>query len=444
MTNKLQGHTTGKGETVLLTAILVVVFTVPFSGTFNSLAIMLLGLVWLLQRHYKNLRQLFTFNFGVSFLFYLMFIVGLTYTQDLKNGMFQIEQKLSLIVFPFLFATIPALSRRNLKLIFSFFVLVCLLASVYSVWAGAFVNYRHNQLTTIDLANFTNQNLAGYIGTHSTYFSMYIAFSIFIVFESLKNNSSKRQRLVYFTLIAWFVFFLFLLAARIVLIAFILIALVYLVKATLQTRKNYKLLLPVIGGGLILTLALSGTAYFKNRFSEIYSVNMSNLIGSNSENGVTQRFFFWKNSLDIIQRSPFIGHGTGDAHIEFKKQYADLLLQNPGYQPSVVEAIRFFEKQQYNSHNQFLQVLILFGATGLVVFLILFARCYYVCFKRKNILYFSFITIVFFSCLTECVFDRQFGVVFFSVFNAIFLFHDKENENASANHGEFRAETPDL
>ncbi|HOZ87964.1 MAG TPA: O-antigen ligase family protein, partial [Bacteroidia bacterium] len=257
--------------------------------------------------------------------------------------------------------------------------------------------------------------------------------SVFISLESLiQGNVTKRQSLLRLMLVAWFVFFLLLLASRIVLFTFILIALAYLLNTAFLRRRNHKLLIVIVSGGLILAFVFSGTNYFKNRFSEIYNVNMNNLIGSNNENGVTQRFFFWRNSLAIIQRSPVIGHGTGDANIEFSKQYADLLRQNPDYPESVVEAMHFFEKQQYNSHNQFLQVLILFGVTGLAVFLSLFARSYYVCYKRKNLLYFSFLTIVFFSCLTECVFDRQFGVVFFSVFNAVFLFHGKTEKTEAS------------
>ncbi len=391
---------------------------------------MLLSLVWLVQKHFLNLKNILNLNFAVMALFYLLYIVGLLYSEDKRNGMFQVEQKLSLAVFPLIFATIPQLGAKNLKLILFAFVTVCLFASLYCLALGAVENYASNHFNHLEIGYFTNQQLAGYIGTHSTYFSMYIAFSFFIVLDNLlKDGLKKTMKPLFIFILAYLTIFLVLLVSRIVLIAVVLITIVRLFGLPGSKKKNYKLAFVVGVIAVLLAFVGSGSDYFRKRFSELYHINVETPIGNNGENGVTQRLFFWRNSIDVISESPLVGHGTGDANLALKKEYAKILRQHPEFPESVVNAVHFFEKQQYNAHNQFLQVMILFGLMGLIIFLWLLTRSFMVSIKNKNFIYFSFLSIIVLSCLTECIFDRQFGVVFFSFFNAIFLFHGKDEKN---------------
>lgn len=413
-----------KRELLLSSAILLVVLMLPFPGILSGISVIILGLVWILQKHYKNFRLLLNLNFAVFFLFYLLLVIGLIYTEDFKSGVFQLEQKLSLLVFPLIFATIPKINAIKQKKMFSFFVLICFLASLYCLCAGLVNNYGRNKFGHVDLAYFTNQDLAGYIGSHSTYFSMHIAFSVFILAGHIKNKAAdRRYLLVFLTLGVYFVLFLFLLASRIVLLAFLFISCVYVIRLVFRKRLGPYSFFAILAGLSLFLAASLKTDYFKSRFSEVYNFRGADLIGSNNENGVTQRVFFWKNGIEIISRSPLFGYGTGDANIEFKKQYERLLLEHPDYTPSVINAIHFFARHQYNAHNQFLQVLILFGFFGLAIFILLLARSYYIAFLERNVLHFSLLTIVFFACFTECILDRQIGIEFFSFFNCLFMFH---------------------
>lgn len=410
-------------ELIFLLSLWLVVITMPISGSIHSASIILLGLVWIFQQHFKNIKRVLNVRFLASFLFYILFVVGLFYTIDMKNGLFQLEQKISLFAFPLIFSTVPEMRQGSLKIVFSSFVVVCFIAGLYCLSAGFIANYRSNGLSHFDVQYFTNQDLASYIGAHSTYLSIYVAFSAMVIIEELRQHKiTALRKFFYVGMVMFFVLFLFLLSSRIVILTFLMLFAVTLVRAVFREKLNKVLVAASALALIIVAITFSQSDYFKNRFSQIYNFNTSDLVGSDNENGVSQRVFFWKNAVKVIGSSPLYGHGTGDADIEMKRQYEVLLSENPQAPESVVKAVHYFIEHHYNAHNQYLQVLILFGFLGLSVFLFMILNAYYTAFQHKDLLHASFLTIIFFACLTECVLDRQAGVIFYAFFNSIFLF----------------------
>ncbi len=395
--------------------------TLPVSNNLNSATISILVAYWLFSGSFLNYKGLFNKYVILQVILYLFFVVGLFVSENHAEASFLIQQKASYLVFPIVLGMLPPISKKTVFIILMLFVSSCLFYSLYALVSAFYENFITQQLTTIDLNNFTYQKLAGYIHFHSTYFSIYLVFAIatLIYFINNKKYFLHRNKPVVIFCIFLLVLILFLLFTRMVLIAGFILVLIFLFKERIQ---NYKYLY-LIGSAfiiVIMTLLLTNNS-FKQRAKEVYNFNSRELIGTNNENGVTQRLFFWKNAIAIIREKPFFGHSSGDVSLAISKQY-DKLLQNKKLSESQRKAINIYKTKKYNTHNQYLQILIAFGVFGLLYLLFLFFLFLRFSIINHNKLYFAFLLLFLMCLFTENLLERQTGIVFFMFFNCLFLF----------------------
>jgi hypothetical protein len=90
----------------------LIAFFMPLYGKALPPLIALLLLNWLVEGHfrrkYEDLKKNWYIFLISPVLFYLMHLVGMTYSTNYAFGWFDMEVKLSLFVFPLLIATTPA------------------------------------------------------------------------------------------------------------------------------------------------------------------------------------------------------------------------------------------------------------------------------------------------------------------------------------------------
>jgi len=138
--------------------------------------------------------------------------------------------------------------------------------------------------------------------------------------------------------------------------------------------------------------------------------------GKPQGHSLTRRVEFFITGLRVFKKYPVFGTGTGDLTDEFRKQYKH---DNPdpdnGY--------------RIISHNQYLSILVTFGITGFALFM--FALCYPL-FKSgsfSNYLFTVFFIIILMWMLIEDILEIQTGIVFFSLFYALFIFGSEKNKS---------------
>ncbi len=124
-----------------------------------------------------------------------------------------------------------------------------------------------------------------------------------------------------------------------------------------------------------------------------------------------QRLELWRNAYDLAKDNFWIGVGTGD----FVEQFAlNLCERNSELCGTGLK-----------SHNQYLNIFILFGVFGFVIFLF---WLFYPPIKTgliHNYIYMSFLFIVLLSMLTEDTLDNLAGRMFYIFFASIMLFNAK-------------------
>lgn len=159
------------------------------------------------------------------------------------------------------------------------------------------------------------------------------------------------------------------------------------------------------------------TSFKKRLYVILWEYNHYKMFDDPSGHSVTQRYEYWKTSVQIIKDNWLIGVGTGDMNDAFKEQYVKM-------------NSNLTTEWRLRSHNQYLSITVGFGIIGLFWFLLFL---FYPPIREKKLfdyLYFMFLVIILVSMLTEDTIESQAGVTLFAFFNS-FLLLARKKENQS-------------
>ena len=193
------------------------------------------------------------------------------------------------------------------------------------------------------------------------------------------------------------------LSARWPLIVFLILIALRFFNKNKWSRKSV-ITAVVVSCVAIFSLLQSGS--FKDRISETLNTKLEFPVGNN-HNSTNVRFGIYNCAIELIQSNWLTGVGIGDTQDELNRCYEQ-------YDTDIYKELNF------NTHNTFFNFSVTAGILGLIALLALYIKS----FKsyRNWGLAVSFLALVIFSSLTENVFDRQLGIVFFCLFNSIFVF----------------------
>lgn len=384
--------------------LLAIAVSLPFGFTLklnNALIIMLFAHSLFganVQRHYNRLFFPVLLLFGIQ-------IIGLLYGDNLKQGFFDIEKKLSLLLIPVALSfNIPSQYSRK---VLSGFLYSCVMASVICLGYACWRFYKYG-----DTAVFFYYELTDLIKMHPIYFAMYICFSVFILFKEWHKSISQRNRLRFLIplIILYQILFIVLLSARSELIAFVFI---FISGAIFYAIEKKRILISLSLIFIVLAFLSSMAILIPNvreRLKE--AVNYNNEYSIDKKwGGRALRVLQWNCCIEIIRNNFFVGVGTGDTQDKLqacyiRKEYGPLLI---------------YDNLKYNAHNQYFESTITHGIFGLLILgcSLIFPFLYGL--KIKDYLLVAFIMLFSIACLTESMLEVNKGVVFFSFFSCLLL-----------------------
>jgi O-antigen ligase len=249
---------------------------------------------------------------------------------------------------------------------------------------------------------FSYIQLAKTVGMHPAYFSMYLIFCLTILFT--EKYSSKRQEIIHLLLTLLISAFTAMLATRAAIIAFVVSA-IFLVIGKIRNRQSVaSLSIFIVAASIGFLVVFNPVA----RFRVIEEPMRTNYVANTSVtewNSVSYRLVEWQGSWSVINDHMIFGVGTSGWKVALLDFYSN-------YNSSVAG-------QMLNSHNQFLQVWMENGI--LTLFVILFCIFGFVFRPPINQKYVAFILIFSIMCITESILERQKGIVFFTMFQTLFL-----------------------
>ncbi|WP_121666125.1 O-antigen ligase family protein [Mesonia aquimarina] len=369
----------------------------------STQALIVLAISWLLLNSFKEkVRLLKEHSSSILLLssLYGVMLVGMIYTENLDQGLEQLKDKLPFLIIPIIIGTTQTLTSDNkFKFIKIFSISVVLMA----LFALAKAWYIH----ALGMGDyFVYDKLSILLNKHTTYYSLYCVIAIsYFLYDLLQLK--KTNLLFSIVAIIILLFFIYLLSARIAIIALIVVAIYYIKMRITHRKQKVFLSLLVIG---ILSSTLLFSSNYTARFESI-SKNPNELTENNEFN---TRLIHWKSALETLNTSSYIfGKGTGDGKENLYQQY----LKNDftiGY------------LQKYNAHNQYIEFLLSNGLLIIIAYfcLLLAALIYAI---RFNDLFGVLVVLLFMMySITESILERQSGVLIVALLCSVIHFSNKE------------------
>jgi O-antigen ligase len=386
--------------------------TAFFIPTFGKVVPVLIGVIlinWIADgRFLKNITGIFRerqrgFTAGFAIL-YLVYAAGLMYTSNFTYGWFDLEVKLSLLLFPLVIATSPwpVFTAKDIRQILQAYIAGCFLGALILLGHAAIGAMAGDQA-----GSFYYTQLAWYF--HSSYLAMYYNFAIAILVFSLLTNKTPRRWTgpAMVALVLFFVMMVFLLSSKAGVFTLVIVIVLSALYSFTRIKRPLAALAILASGVAVFLAGFLLTPYAFSRFSAVgQAVRADQQVNRTKSESNADRMAVWLTATGIIKTSPLFGVGTGDVK--------DALME--GYRArQVLPAI----EHKFNAHNQYLQTTVTLGLMGLLVLVATLLLPAVRAFRTRQDLYLIFLVIFAFNILVESMLEIQAGVVFYAFFNII-------------------------
>ncbi|MFL2643487.1 MAG: hypothetical protein EVA44_04740 [Flavobacteriales bacterium] len=261
-------------------------------------------------------------------------------------------------------------------------------------------------LETGSLVFYKGEIVAELMMTPRLYLGVFSVISFIFCAELYFLITNKKYKTIYLSAAGFLLLSIFLIASRSAIIL-VLIALTSILWKTLESKKRNRALLTVMAVAL---LAFLGSYNLSQRFLYIEDDFRESYIEKVKTH--EPRYLIWKSALTIFNESEnkISGLGFGKTQELLRKEYKQI---NPERKRN------WFLDRDFNTHNQYLDLLISTGILGLVLFLVFLGI---LVIKAKDSIYNLnlLIVLILFMCI-ENSFHRTFGVFVFALILAIIL-----------------------
>ena len=236
------------------------------------------------------------------------------------------------------------------------------------------------------------------------YLGLLCTFSLIFVFERLLKNQKKHNLF----LAVFFVFFVFLIAGRIAVVS-VLFIIIYYVFTFLKSYMRYV--------AVLLILLFSSVVMLTNN-------NLSKRIFHSDDNFRTSyfekiemhepRFLIWKYSFEILKQTNLItGNGYSNTTEKLVNKYNNIPQQKKK---------NWFINKEFNTHNQYLDILISQGILAGLLFLIFLSQAFKLAKESHTKLLLLISMLIYMTVYNN--FHRLIGVYLFALILIVILSND--------------------
>ena len=364
------------------------------------------------KKSYNSLSKVSYRNIAILSLYYIFLLVNYIFSGFDNNLIKFLETDALFLLFPlFIFINKDYIATKTLKnTLLVFFGSNLILAMI--CWFKIFQTGFFKLLEKDSYYHPVFRGLfAKTTGIHLPYLGLFFVFSIFIAyFFIIKTNSKKHVKILVFlsciVLLASIVTF----SARMALGTFFVIIFYLTFKEIKGSLRKILTLFLLTSFAIILVI----NSPVKKRIAEIFNTKLELPSGKLNDKShlVNFRYGIYYCSYNIIKNDIFVGIGKNNVSESLQLCYDNFSYNN----------FDDFKKRNYNTHNQYIDLIISYGVFG---FIILFSSIFYGWYHSKSSLYKVFLITIFLALLTENLFARQLGVVFFTLFNTLFFIIDR-------------------
>lgn len=365
----------------------------------------LLFIAWIIaggwSERWENLRAS-----GVVWLFAalgVLYVAGYFWSGNKAEAAGSIVVKLSVFLFPVMFATMRFQYRETKR------ILQSLLAGLIAV--GVFMIVRSiftNADPGVDVWSY--QQLSRDL-MHPSYLALYYVAGIMICFHGILLRDvpvSKKALGVAFVL--FFCILIFMLASKTGLISLVMIFLFYIGYAVIRFKRYVvaaAALVVLVAGFFISLQAFPSIGARVNALTEVLSSDQPIDPTSSESNRV--RLLIWQQDLQLISENMLTGVGTGDVQDELMKKYGAAGMTGAA-------------EKRLNAHSQYFQTGIALGLPGLVLLCGIFLAAFTVAVRRRYGFAALLTVLLAFNFIPESMLQLQAGTFLFGFLFAFILF----------------------
>jgi O-antigen ligase len=245
---------------------------------------------------------------------------------------------------------------------------------------------------------------------HPTYFAGFLLIGIIL---ALQGNKAKWKGFGRAAVAGYCIFALILYAMCLSLsgiLFLVILAGLWCIRFVYRRFGTVTAVILAIASPVILWLVLSYAPVIREDFGESkrelseYISDPDAYLGRyrNAEvQGNQERLIMWRVTAELIAEHPF-GVGTGNVD-----EYLDARLEARGFHKLV--------EMDLNPHNQFLQTALEIGIAGMLILVALFIAGIVYAIRCRSVLLFVLVGGLAFNSLFESMFQRQSGIVFYSL-----------------------------
>ena len=233
------------------------------------------------------------------------------------------------------------------------------------------------------------------------YLGLLCTFSLIFVLERLLKNRKKYN----FFLAVFFIFFTFLIAGRIAVIS-VLFIIIYYVFTFLKSYMRYIAVLSIF-------VLISITAFTNNNLSKRLFHSEDNFRTTYFEKIEMHepRILIWKYSFEILKETNLItGNGYSKTTEKLVNEYKNI---------SQEKKRNWFINKEFNTHNQYLDILISQGVLAALIFIVFLAQVFKVAKKSHTNILLLTSMLIYMTVYNN--FHRLIGVYLFSLVLIVIL-----------------------
>jgi O-antigen ligase len=386
--------------------LLLAVVTIPFNNNLNSYCIVAFSLVTLFNNSIREKAERLKKNkiWLLLVAYFVWMALSFAFDPGPAKSLSILEKSVSFFVFPLLLGSIKPLKKESIIRINFLFAFAIIIAAFYCIWQ-AYLDYKETNYINV----FFYHHLSKHISLNAIYFSLYSVFSSWILlYYCFFHPINIWLKALLLILVFFLVVFIVLLASKMLislLIFSLFIVTLYSFFHFKQIRLQIFVLILLIA---TIPLVLIQFPYVKARINETKLIEYKS--PADKYNGIAVRSMLWKAALKLIKEKPVFGYGYFAARHALETEYAKAKLN---------EAV----KEHYNSHNQYLFTWANYGIIGLLLMTAYFVLFIKKAIREKHLLAVIFGCVFLVANLTECMLQGQKGIVFYTLFSSLFLFH---------------------
>lgn len=364
----------------------IIVFSLPFYRWATSIPIFIFLFFWIISFSFKKIALRDYSKYYILFPS-MLFFLPIFYYLFIEPNTLVLSKKASLSIIFLLFPLTLFLKKELFDLKKWYFVLAFYLLGLLTFFGISFAIFVLKWLSTNLTLNELQLNYVSLSNIPTIYYALILNFGLMASIYLRKSNIQilKNQK-IQFLISAFIGINILIIQSKIGFVAFMLILFI----SSIIQKKQYRNI-PYISFTFLLFVSIFIILFFNTS-----KLNIQYLTQSSFE--VTKRIEIWHHALSIIKQKIFVGNGS-----------------------NYLEILHLQSNLNLNAHNQFMEYMLEFGILGVIMLLTMLSFSIFMAIRSRDYFYLGFIALVIYFCLFESIFNNQTGVVFFSLFNALFL-----------------------